>query len=80
MPRANRHFLPSQLWHITHRCNEKAFLFKFVFGLPLRISDMTMQTAVFLGMGLIVLYAAITLVLALWLAKKAEPTKTRPAH
>jgi hypothetical protein len=41
---------------------------------------MTMQTAVFLGMGLIVLYAAICLVFALWLAKKAEPTKTRPAH
>ena len=40
---------------------------------------MTMQTAVFLGMGLIVLYAAITLVLALRLAKKAEPTKTRAA-
>ena len=20
MPRANRHFLPGQLWHITHRC------------------------------------------------------------
>ena len=41
---------------------------------------MTMQTSVFLGMGLIVLYAAITLVLALRLAKKAETTKTRPAH
>jgi len=41
---------------------------------------MTMQISVFLGMGLIVLYAAIILVLALRLAKKAEPTKTRPAH
>ncbi len=41
---------------------------------------MTMQTSVFLGMGLIVLYAAITLVLALRPPKKAEPTKTRPAH
>jgi hypothetical protein len=41
---------------------------------------MTMQTSVFLGMALIVLYAAITLVLALRPAKKAEPTKTRPAH
>lgn len=30
MPRANRHFLPGQLWHITHRCHEKSFLFKFV--------------------------------------------------
>jgi REP element-mobilizing transposase RayT len=29
MPRANRHFLPGQLWHITHRCHEKSFLFKF---------------------------------------------------
>jgi hypothetical protein len=41
---------------------------------------MTMQTSVFLGMTLIVLYAAITLVLALRTSKKAEPTKTRPAH
>ena len=30
MPRANRHFLPGQLWHITHWCHEKSFLFKFV--------------------------------------------------
>jgi REP element-mobilizing transposase RayT len=29
MPRASRHFLPGQLWHITHRCHEKAFLLKF---------------------------------------------------
>jgi len=29
MPRANRHFIPGQLWHITHRCHEKAFLLKF---------------------------------------------------
>jgi REP element-mobilizing transposase RayT len=29
MPRANRHFLPGQIWHITHRCHEKAFLLKF---------------------------------------------------
>ena len=29
MPRANRHFLPGQLWHLTHRCHEKAFLLKF---------------------------------------------------
>ncbi len=29
MPRANRHFLPGQLWHITHRCHEKTFLLKF---------------------------------------------------
>jgi hypothetical protein len=21
MPRANRHFLPGHLWHITHRCH-----------------------------------------------------------
>ena len=26
MPRANRHFLPGQLWHITHRCHEKSYL------------------------------------------------------
>ena len=29
MPRANRYFLPGQIWHITHRCHEKAFLLKF---------------------------------------------------
>jgi REP element-mobilizing transposase RayT len=29
MPRANRHFLPGQVWHITHRCHERAFLLKF---------------------------------------------------
>jgi putative transposase len=30
MARANRHFLPSYVWHITHRCHKKAFLLKFV--------------------------------------------------
>jgi putative transposase len=29
MPRAHRHFIPGQIWHITHRCHEKAFLLKF---------------------------------------------------
>ncbi len=29
MPRANRHFLPGHLWHLTHRCHHKAFLLKF---------------------------------------------------
>jgi hypothetical protein len=29
MPRANRHFLPGQFWHITHRCHEQNFLLKF---------------------------------------------------
>lgn len=29
MPRANRHFLPNHVWHLTHRCHEKAFLLKF---------------------------------------------------
>jgi REP element-mobilizing transposase RayT len=29
MPRANRHFLPGYVWHITHRCHRKAFLLKF---------------------------------------------------
>ena len=29
MPRASRHFLPGQLWHITHRCHEKSLLLKF---------------------------------------------------
>jgi len=30
MPRANRHFLPGYVWHITHRCHHKQFLLKFV--------------------------------------------------
>jgi putative transposase len=29
MPRANRHFLPNLVWHITHRCHEHGFLLKF---------------------------------------------------
>jgi len=41
---------------------------------------MTMQTAVFLGMGLIVLYALIALILALRTSKKPAPTGSRTAH
>ncbi|MFN7086475.1 MAG: transposase [Burkholderiales bacterium] len=29
MPRASRHFLPGHVWHITHRCHQKAFLLQF---------------------------------------------------
>ncbi len=29
MPRARRHFIPGQIWHITHRCHKREFLFKF---------------------------------------------------
>ncbi len=29
MPRARRHYLPGYIWHITHRCHQKAFLLKF---------------------------------------------------
>ncbi len=29
MPRANRHYLPNHVWHITHRCHKKDFLLKF---------------------------------------------------
>jgi putative transposase len=29
MARANRHFLPGYVWHITHRCHKKEFLLKF---------------------------------------------------
>ena len=29
MPRDNRHFQPGQVWHITHRCHQRAFLLKF---------------------------------------------------
>ncbi len=41
---------------------------------------MTMQTAVFLGMGLVVLYGAVALALALRTSKKTQPTNTRTAH
>jgi len=29
MPRANRHFLPHHVWHITHRSHRQEFLLKF---------------------------------------------------
>jgi len=29
MPRANRYFVPGQVWHITHRCHKREFLLKF---------------------------------------------------
>jgi putative transposase len=29
MPRASRHHIPGQIWHITHRCHRKQFLLKF---------------------------------------------------
>src|SRR6185295_10389955 len=29
MQRANRHFLPGYVWHITHRCHQRKFLFRF---------------------------------------------------
>jgi putative transposase len=29
MPRANRHYIPGYIWHITHRCHKREFLLKF---------------------------------------------------
>jgi len=29
MPRANKHFIPGYIWHITHRCHDQEFLLKF---------------------------------------------------
>ncbi len=29
MPRANRHFLPNHVWHISHRCHKQEFLLRF---------------------------------------------------
>ena len=29
MPRANRHYIPGGVWHITHRCHNRDFLLKF---------------------------------------------------
>lgn len=30
LARANRHYLPGYIWHITHRCHKREFLLKFV--------------------------------------------------
>lgn len=30
MARAKRHYIPGQVWHITHRCHKREFLLKFV--------------------------------------------------
>lgn len=30
MARANRHYIPNCVWHITHRCHKKEFLLKFL--------------------------------------------------
>ena len=29
MPRANRYVVPGQIYHVTHRCHDRSFLFKF---------------------------------------------------
>ena len=29
MPRAHRHYLAGQIWHLTHRCHQRQFLLKF---------------------------------------------------
>ena len=29
MPRANRYFVPGKFYHLTHRCHNREFLFKF---------------------------------------------------
>lgn len=29
MARANRHFIPGLIWHLTHRCHKRDFLFRF---------------------------------------------------
>ena len=29
MARANRHYIPGCVWHITHRCHKQEFLLKF---------------------------------------------------
>jgi hypothetical protein len=30
MARANRHYIPGHVWHITHRCHKKELLMKIV--------------------------------------------------
>ena len=39
MPRANRHYIPGYVWHITHRCHKKEFLLKFARDRPTRRSS-----------------------------------------
>jgi len=29
MARAHRHFIPGQVWHLTHRCHKREFLLRF---------------------------------------------------
>ena len=29
MARANRHYIPGYVWHLTHRCHKREFLLKF---------------------------------------------------
>jgi REP element-mobilizing transposase RayT len=29
MARANRHYIPGCVWHITHRCHKREFLLRF---------------------------------------------------
>ncbi len=30
MARAKRHYIPGQIWHLTHRCHKREFLLKLV--------------------------------------------------
>jgi len=30
MARANRHYIPGVVWHLTHRCHKREFLLKFM--------------------------------------------------
>ena len=30
MARANRHYIPNCIWHITHRCHKREFLLRFL--------------------------------------------------
>jgi REP-associated tyrosine transposase len=29
MPRANRHYLPGEIWHLTHRYHQRQFLLRY---------------------------------------------------
>jgi len=32
MARAHRHFIPGQVWHLTHHCHRREFLLRFARG------------------------------------------------
>lgn len=51
MPRANRHHIPGQVWHITHRCHKDDFLLKFAKDRQTWIEVSLVRPGLVLGQG-----------------------------